>query len=44
MNELGIALLWCIVQVTLLSLLAAVLYGLVRRFGPRSGALVALTT
>ncbi len=44
MNELGIALLWCILQVTLLSLLAAGLYATVRPFGPRVGALVALTS
>lgn len=43
MNELGIALLWCVFQVTLLSLLAAGFYATMRRFGPRVGALVALT-
>ncbi len=44
MNELGIAMLWCILQVTLLSLLAAGLYATVRPFGPRVGALVTLTS
>lgn len=44
MNQLGITLLWCIAQVTLLSLSAAGAYVLLRRFGPRAGALVILTS
>ena len=34
MNAIGIALAWCIVQVTLIGLLAAGLYLLVRRLRP----------
>jgi beta-lactamase regulating signal transducer with metallopeptidase domain len=38
MNTLGIALIWCIVQVTLMSLLASGLYLLLRRFRPAAAA------
>ena len=43
MNTIGIALVWCIVQVTVLGLLAAGLYLLVRRFRPAAAAPVVLT-
>ena len=43
MNEIGIALVWCIVQVTLLGLLSGALYLIVQRIRPGAGAPVALT-
>ncbi len=43
MNTLGIALAWCIVQVTLIGLLAAGLYLLVRRLRPAAAGSVVLT-
>jgi beta-lactamase regulating signal transducer with metallopeptidase domain len=42
MNTIGIALLWCIVQVTLLALLASGLYVLLRRFRPAAAVPVVL--
>ena len=42
MNAIGIALVWCIVQVTLISLLAAGVYLLVRRLRPAAAAPVVL--
>jgi hypothetical protein len=42
MNAIGIALVWCIIQVTLLAGVAALVYGLVRRAGPPARALAAL--
>ncbi|NLX96241.1 MAG: hypothetical protein GXY83_08690, partial [Rhodopirellula sp.] len=42
MNALGIALLWCAVQVTLVSLLVAGLYLAVRRLRPAAAAPVVL--
>jgi prepilin-type processing-associated H-X9-DG protein len=42
MNTIGIALLWCAVQVTLLAFIAGVLYGVVRRFRPAAGMPVVL--
>ena len=44
MNQLGITLLWCIAQVTLLSLSTGGAYLLLRRFGPKAGALVLMTS
>jgi beta-lactamase regulating signal transducer with metallopeptidase domain len=44
MNAVGIALTWCIVQITLLSLLAAGLYLLVRRLRPAAAASVVLSS
>ena len=38
MNTLGIALLWCIVQVTVLGLVAGGLYLLLRRLRPAAAA------
>lgn len=43
MNSIGIALVWCVVQVTLLGLLASGLYLLVRRLRPAAAASVVLT-
>ena len=43
MNALGIALLWCVVQVTLIGLLAAGLYLVARRLRPAAAASVVLT-
>ena len=43
MNAIGIALVWCVVQVTLIGLLAAGLYLLVRRLRPAAAASVVLT-
>jgi prepilin-type processing-associated H-X9-DG protein len=42
MNAIGIALVWCAVQVTLLALLASVLYAAIRRFRPAAGLPVVL--
>lgn len=42
MNELGVILVWCAVQVTVLSLIGAVLYLLVRWIGPAAGSFAAL--
>jgi beta-lactamase regulating signal transducer with metallopeptidase domain len=42
MNSIGIALVWCVIQVTLLAGVAALVYGLVRREGPPARALAAL--
>ncbi|MCH7988260.1 MAG: DUF1559 domain-containing protein, partial [Planctomycetes bacterium] len=44
MNEFGIALLWCAVQVTALSLAAGICYLVARRFSPTAGSLVTLTS
>ncbi len=44
MNTLAIALLWCVVQVTLLTLLAIGFYYALRRLGPQAGGAVALST
>ena len=43
MNTIGIALVWCVVQVTLIGLLAAGLYLVVRRLRPAAAAPVVLT-
>ena len=43
MNTIGIALVWCVVQVTLIGLLAAGLYLVVRRLRPAAAASVVLT-
>jgi beta-lactamase regulating signal transducer with metallopeptidase domain len=43
MNTIGIALLWCVVQVTLIGLLAAGLYLVARRLRPAAAASVVLT-
>jgi beta-lactamase regulating signal transducer with metallopeptidase domain len=43
MNTLGIVLVWCIVQVTLVSLLVGTLYLVVRRFRPGAATAVVLT-
>ncbi len=43
MNTIGIALVWCIAQVTFVSLMAAGLYLLVRRLRPAAAATVVLT-
>jgi len=43
MNAIGIALLWCVVQVTLIGLLASGLYLVVRRLRPAAAASVVLT-
>lgn len=44
MNTIGIALIWCIVQITLLSLLTAGLYVLVRRLRPAAAAPVVFSS
>ncbi len=44
MNAIGVALLWCIVQITLLGVLAAGLYLLVRRLRPAAAAPVVLSS
>ena len=44
MNEFGIALLWCAVQVTALSLAAGICYLVARRFSASAGSLVTLTS
>ncbi|MHC4178482.1 MAG: M56 family metallopeptidase, partial [Planctomycetota bacterium] len=44
MNEVGIALVWCAVQVTLIGLLAAAIYTVARRIGPAAGSLVVITS
>ena len=44
MNELGIALLWCALQVTVVGLMTVVLYTVMRRLAPSSGSLVTLTS
>ncbi len=43
MNTIGIALVWCVVQVTLIGVLAAGLYLVVRRLRPAAAASVAFT-
>ena len=43
MNTIGIALVWCIVQVTLLGVLSAALYLIAQRIRPGAGAPIALT-
>ena len=43
MNEIGIALVWCAIQVTLIGLLAAGFCVLFRRVGPSAGSLIALS-
>ena len=40
MNEIGITLTWCAIQVTLVSLVVAGLYVAARRFGPSAGSLI----
>ncbi len=42
MNTIGVALVWCMIQVTILAGVAALAYGLVRRYGPSARALTAL--
>lgn len=44
MNTIGIALVWCVVQVTLISVLAAGLYLVVRRLRPAAAASVVFTS
>ncbi|MGO8753093.1 MAG: M56 family metallopeptidase [Thermoguttaceae bacterium] len=44
MNAIGIALVWCVVQVTLIGLLAAGVYLIVRRLRPAAAASVPLTS
>lgn len=44
MNALGIALVWCAIQVTLVAVLAAALYLVVQRAWPGSGGTLLLTT
>ena len=44
MNAIATALLWCVVQVTLLTLLATGFYYTLRRLGPQAGGAVALST
>ena len=41
MNAIGIALVWCVIQVSLLAAVTALLYRFVRRSGPPARALVA---
>ena len=43
MNAIGIALVWCVLQVTLIGLLAAGLYLVVRRLRPAAAASVVMT-
>jgi beta-lactamase regulating signal transducer with metallopeptidase domain len=43
MNSIGAALVWCVIQVTLLAGASAFVYGIVRRSGPPARALAALT-
>ena len=40
MNEIGIALVWCSLQVTVVGLFAVVLYVVARRFAPSMASLV----
>src|SRR5262245_20018497 len=42
MNSIGVDLMWCVIQVTLLAAVAALIYGLVRKSGPPARALTAL--
>ena len=42
MNSLGIILFWCVAQVTVLTLVAGILYFVGRRLGPATGAFVSL--
>jgi len=42
MNAVGIALMWCVAQITLMGLSAAGLYLVVRRFRPAAASQVAL--
>lgn len=44
MNAIGIALVWCVVQVTLIGLLAGGLYLVVRRLRPAAAASVVFTS
>ena len=44
MNEIGTALVWCAVQITLIGLVAAGFYVVARRIGPAAGSLVAITS
>ena len=44
MNAVGIALLWCAIQVTLVGLLAGGLYVIIRRLRPATGTSIPLTT
>lgn len=43
MNSLGITLLWCMLQVTLLATAAGLCYAVARRFGPEAGSLATLS-
>jgi len=43
MNTIGIALMWCALQVTLVGLLASVLYVLMQRLRPAAAATVVLS-
>ena len=43
MNELGLVLVWCAIQVTVLCGISGLLYSLVRRIGPSAASLAALT-
>jgi len=44
MESMGIALVWCMLQVTLLVVLAGIVYLIVRRYVPAAGALVTAAT
>ena len=43
MNDLGIALLWCTVQVTLIATVAIAIYAALKHMGPLARSTVALT-
>jgi beta-lactamase regulating signal transducer with metallopeptidase domain len=42
MNTIGVALVWCVIQVTILAGVASLAYAVVRRYGPSARALTAL--
>jgi beta-lactamase regulating signal transducer with metallopeptidase domain len=44
MNSLGVTVFWCVAQVTVLTLVAGLLYFVVRRLSPAAGAFVALAS
>ncbi|MHC4405137.1 MAG: M56 family metallopeptidase, partial [Planctomycetota bacterium] len=44
MNQIGIALVWCVIQVTAIGLVTVGLYALLRRAGPAARSLVAQTS
>ncbi len=44
MNEFGLTLIWCAIQVTVLCAVSGLLYLLVRRIGPATASLTALTS